>query len=248
MNTHHAHPPGSEERRPSSPHQDPRGRHDDPLLDSLLVLCQLQGKPVSRTTLTAGLPLEEHRLPSHLLPRAAGRAGLRARILKRSLHDIPVMSLPAMLLLREGRAAILVGWASDGSARLMTGETDGGEIRVDHNTLQQNYLGLVMFAQPAHRVETARPSQRVHGRHWLRHMLGFSRGLYLDALAASLLINLIALFIPLFVMQVYDRIIPNQTLTSLWVLACGIGIALLFDVILRTLRSLCIDIASKKPT
>ncbi|MGM3175905.1 type I secretion system permease/ATPase [Dickeya lacustris] len=246
MNTHHEHPPGGEAHRLSSLHHDPRLRHDDPLLDSLLVLCQLQGKSVSRTTLTAGLPLEEQRLSVNLLPRAAKRAGLQARILKRPLDDISTLSLPAMLLLREGRAAILLGWTADGSARLMTGETEGGEIEVDRNTLQQNYLGLVLFAQPTRRIETARPSHQVDSRHWLRHMLGFSRGLYWDALAASLLINFIAVFIPLFVMHIYDRVMPNQTLTSLWVLAGGIAIALLFDVVLRTLRSLCIDSASQK--
>ncbi|MFQ6589172.1 type I secretion system permease/ATPase, partial [Dickeya dianthicola] len=109
MNTHHEQPPGDEEYHHSPQHQDPRIRHDDPLLDSLLVLCRLQGKPTSRATLTAGLPLEDLRLPASLLPRAAARAGLRARILKRSLNAIPAMSLPAMLLLREGRAAVLLG-------------------------------------------------------------------------------------------------------------------------------------------
>ncbi|WP_038901817.1 type I secretion system permease/ATPase [Dickeya dadantii] len=246
MNTHHEQPPSGEEYHHSPQHQDPRIRHDDPLLDSLLVLCRLQGKPTSRATLTAGLPLEDLRLPASLLPRAAARAGLRARILKRSLNTIPAMSLPAMLLLREGRAAILLGWTADGSARLMTGETEGGEITVDHNTLQQNYLGLVMFAQSAHRFEASPTALLPHGKTWLRDTLRLSRSLHLDAVVASLLINIIALFVPLFVMQVYDRVIPNQTTTTLWVLASGVGIALLFDLVLRILRSICVDIAGKK--
>ncbi|GAB7259727.1 hypothetical protein DZS_36750 [Dickeya ananatis] len=216
------------------------------MLDCLLALCQLQGKPTSRATLTAGLPLEDLRLSTSLLPRAAARAGLRARILKRSLNAIPSMSLPAMLLLREGRAAILLGWTEDGNARLMTGETEGGEIMVDHNTLQQNYLGLVMFAQPAHRFDAPMATRLARSKAWLRDTLKLSRPLYLDAIAASLLINIIALFIPLFVMQVYDRVIPNQTTATLWVLASGLGIALVFDLILRILRSVCLDIAGKK--
>ncbi|QIZ50323.1 type I secretion system permease/ATPase [Dickeya zeae] len=246
MNTHHEQPPGGGECPHSLQHQDPRTRHDDPLLDCLLALCQLQGKPTSRATLTAGLPLEDLRLSASLLPRAAARAGLRARILKRSLNAIPDMSLPAMLLLREGRAAILLGWTEDGNARLMTGETEGGEIMVGHNTLQQNYLGLVMFAQPAHHFDTPPTTRLSRSKAWLRDTLKLSRPLYLDAIAASLLINIIALFIPLFVMQVYDRVIPNQTTATLWVLASGLGIALVFDLILRILRSVCLDIAGKK--
>ena len=58
-------------------HSDPRDRYDDPLLDSLLSLCALHQKPVSRAMLTAGLPLPQQRLSAELLPRAAARAGLQ---------------------------------------------------------------------------------------------------------------------------------------------------------------------------
>ncbi|NER61717.1 hypothetical protein G3435_20700, partial [Pseudomonas sp. MAFF212428] len=60
---------------------DPRQSFDDPLLDGLLILCKLHGAAVSRTSLCAGLPLAEQRLTLELLPRAAARAGLQARIL-----------------------------------------------------------------------------------------------------------------------------------------------------------------------
>ncbi|AFI89224.1 type I secretion system permease/ATPase [Pectobacterium parmentieri] len=225
---------------------DPRSRHDDPLLDGLLILCALQGKSVSRTTLTAGLPLANQRLSVKLLPRAAARAGLQGRVLKRSLNKISEMSLPAMLLLREGGAAILLGWNVDGSARLMPSETEGGEISVEHNTLQQNYLGLVMFAQPRHQFDLQNPSLIPHTKSWFRDTLKLSRSLYLDAILASLLVNIIALATPLFVMNVYDRVVPNQATATLWVLAIGVTGAFVFDLILKTLRGICLDMAGKK--
>lgn len=50
---------------------DPQQNHDDPLLDSLLVICKLHNIITSRNALTAGLPLEDNRLTSQTFPRAA---------------------------------------------------------------------------------------------------------------------------------------------------------------------------------
>ncbi|MBA0207022.1 type I secretion system permease/ATPase [Pectobacterium aroidearum] len=240
------HEPAVAHETVTNENSDPRSRHDDPLLDGLLILCALQGKSVSRTTLTAGLPLANQRLSVKLLPRAAARAGLQGRVLKRSLNKIPDMSLPAMLLLREGRAAILLGWNADGSARLMPSETEGGEISVEHNTLQQNYLGLVMFAQPRHQFDLQNPSLIPRTKSWFKDTLKLSRSLYLDAVLATLLVNIIALATPLFVMNVYDRVVPNQATSTLWVLAIGVTGAFVFDLILKTLRGVCLDMAGKK--
>ena len=98
---------------------DPRSQHDDPLLDSLLSLCVLHQKPASRVMLTTGLPLPAQRLSPELLPRAAARAGLQGRLLQRKLEQIPSIAMPAMLLLKEGRSAVLLGWENEDTARLL---------------------------------------------------------------------------------------------------------------------------------
>ena len=81
---------------------------------------------------------------------------------------------------------------------------------------------------------------------WFKDTLKLSRFLYMDAVLASLLINLIALGTPLFTMNVYDRVVPNQATVTLWVLAVGICLAFVFDLILKMLRGICLDIAGKK--
>ncbi|BCG25436.1 MULTISPECIES: type I secretion system permease/ATPase [Pseudomonas] len=225
---------------------DPRGQLDDPLLDSLLSLCLQHQRPASRAMLTAGLPLPGQRLTPELLPRAAARAGLQGRLLQRKLEQIPAIALPALLLLKEGRCALLLAWEENGDARLLLSESDGGEVRVKRELLAQDYAGQSFFAQPQHKFDINHGSLIPRARHWFRDTLKRSRWLYIDAVAASLLINLIGLGAPLFVMNVYDRVVPNQAAATLWVLAIGISGAYLFDLLLKTMRGLCLDLAGKK--
>ncbi|SFP39233.1 ATP-binding cassette, subfamily C, LapB [Ectopseudomonas composti] len=225
---------------------DPRGQHDDPLLDSLLSLCVLHRKPANRAMLTSGLPLPKQRLTAELLPRAAARAGLQGRLLRRSLEQIPRIALPALLLLKEGRCAVLLGWSEQGEARLLLSESDGGEIKIARDLLQEDFSGQVFFAQPQHKYDLDQGSLIPRTQSWFRDTLKRSRWLYMDAIAASLLINLIGLGAPLFVMNVYDRVVPNQAAATLWVLAIGISGAYIFDLLLKTMRGLCLDLAGKK--
>lgn len=231
---------------PVSSSQDPRGQYDDPLLDSLLTLCELHQKSASRAMLTSGLPLPAQRLTVELLPRAAARAGLQGRLLRRRLEQIPAIALPALLLLREGRCAILQGWLEDGRARLLLSESDGGTVEVERSVLAEDYSGEVFFAQPRHKYDLTSGEMIPRTQSWFRDTLKRSRWLYVDAIAATFLVNLIGLFAPLFVMNVYDRVVPNQAFATLWMLAIGISGAYLFDLLLKSMRGLCLDLAGKK--
>lgn len=231
---------------PPSMRSDPRDRYDDPLLDSLLSLCDLHQKPASRAMLTAGLPLPMQKLSTELLPRAAARAGLQGRWLRRGLRDIPDLALPALLLLKGGRSALLLGWRADGQARIMPSESEGGEVSVGAEALDADFSGQVFFAQPQHKFDFTRGELIPRATSWFRDTLKRSRWLYIDAVAATLLINLIGLATPLFVMNVYDRVVPNQAEATLWVLAIGICGVFVFDLVLKTLRGLCLDLAGKK--
>ncbi len=219
---------------------------DDPLLDGLLLLCRLHGRAASRDSLSAGLPLPQQRLSPELLPRAAARAGLQARLLRRELTAIAPLSLPVLLLLKDGRSAVLTRMGTDGRALILPSEADGGEQWVDLDALAADYTGQALFARPRHELEELRTPLVPRVEAWFRDTLKLSRWLYADALLASLLINLLGLLLPLFVMQTYDRVVPNQATATLWVLALGLLLATLFELLLRVLRARLLDIAGKK--
>jgi ATP-binding cassette subfamily C protein LapB len=224
----------------------PRPDVDDPLLDGLLILCRLHGRPASRASLSSGLPLFQQRLGADLLPRAAARAGLQGRVLQRELATISPLNLPVLLLLKDGRSAVLQRWSEDGQALILPCEAEGGEQWVAREALEQAYAGHALFARPRHTLEEVRSPLLPRVEAWFRDTLRHSRWLYGDALLASLLINLLGLMVPLFVMQTYDRVVPNQALSTLWVLVAGLFIGTAFELVLRMVRAHLLDQAGKK--
>ena len=230
---------------PSQP-LDPRSNFDDPLLDGLLILCRLHDCNASRTSLSAGLPLAQQALTVDLLPRAAARAGLQGRVLRRKLDTIDRLNLPVLLLLKGNRCAVLLRWEDDGRALILPSEADGGEQRVSREELDALYSGQALFARPRHELENLRAPLVPRVNAWFRDTLKLSRWLYSDAILASLMINLLGLMVPLFVMQTYDRVVPNQATSTLWVLAIGLLIGTGFELTLRLVRAHLLDQAGKK--
>jgi len=221
--------------------------HEDPLLDALVVLTRLHGNPFTPEALSAGLPLVDNRLTPSLLPRAAARAGLTARIVRKSIADITPNLLPAILLLQDRRACVLLERLPDGGARVRFPEAGESADDVSADDLAALYTGLVCFVRPRFRFEARSPQVKaVRASHWFWGTVMENWRLYRDTLLAAMVVNLFALAIPMFSMTVYDRVVPNHAVETLWVLAIGALLVLLFDFILRTLRAYIVDTAGKR--
>ncbi|MBE9608335.1 type I secretion system permease/ATPase [Chitinilyticum piscinae] len=221
--------------------------HFDPLLDCLVEITRLNGEPSTREALAAGLPLENNRLTPSLLPRAAARAGLTARILRRELARLDERLLPAILMLDNQEACVLLGRTSDGRYQLRFTEAGESVVEVEAEELEARYSGIVAYVRPRFRFDLRTPELgKVRSRHWFWSVVFDNWRLYRDSLLAALMINLFALAVPLFSMNVYDRVVPNHALETLWVLAIGALILLGFDFVLRTARAYILDVASKR--
>jgi ATP-binding cassette subfamily C protein LapB len=81
---------------------------------------------------------------------------------------------------------------------------------------------------------------------WLGESIWHLRGLYRDVLLASLMLNLFVLASPLYIMNVYDRVVPNQAQETLWVLTLGLLLVLLFDLVIRLSRHHFIELAGRR--
>ena len=224
--------------------------HRDDLLECLVFLTAHYGRAKSSEALTAGLAYDGKGMGPELFRQAAERLGLKCRITERKkLGDIPAAVLPAVLVLAEERSCVLVSVSPDGKTGRVLSPEAGQERDIEMVALEKDYNGFAIFVHP--RSEFINPEGEEgaeQDRHWFWSLMSdpdnmFSYGL---VLLSAAVINLFGLVSPLFVMNVYDRVIPNNAIETGWVLGIGALVAFLFDFIFRNLRSYLIDFAGKR--
>ena len=222
--------------------------HDDSLLGCLVEVTRLHGQPSSAQHLIAGLPLKNHRLSADLLSRAAARGHCTSKLIRRSLTQLPNEILPAILFLKANRHCVLISIDSAAGTALVHYPESPTPVPVELSTLIENYTGLMAFVRPHYQVERRSKEGQAKGRkkNWFWAVVFDNWRLYRDALAAAFLINVLALVMPLFTMNVYDRVVPNNAIETLWVLVIGVVLALVFNWLLTTARARVVDRASSK--
>lgn len=223
----------------------PSAPFEDPLLDALLAIASLLGHASTANAVRAELPLDNEPLSPQYFERAAQRIGLSARLTQRKLNKLSPLLLPCVLLLQDDRTAILLE-RENGKCRVLLPDTGNGEVQIDESELATAYTGFAFLIKPQHRFHDSTEQLTAQRGHWFWSSLRTSWRIYRDVLLASLLLNLFALASPIFVMNVYDRVVPNKATDTLWVLASGVVVVMLFDFLLRMLRSYFLDLAARK--
>lgn len=214
----------------------------DSVLEALRHVARSFDRPSAPILLTAGLALDEAgRLPFHQLESAAERIGLRARMIRRPARRLLKAQVPALLETLDGGAVVLLE-VKDRQFRIHDPRL-GSETWLSAKALDAAYAGRAVLVEPDPAGERGQEGSAVEGarEHWFWGELKKSRESFIYVAVAAAVINLLAFAMPLFTMNVYDRIIPNRAVASLWVLATGVFLALGFDFLLRLARARIID-------
>lgn len=217
----------------------------DPLLECLVFLTAHYGRAKSAQALTTGLAYDDKDMSPNLFREAAERIGLKTQIVKKPLKTIPESVLPAVLILENEQSCVLMGRTKE-KAKIYIAET--GETKdVKLDALSKDYTGFAIYTHP--RSEFTNP-ETVHlqdaDRHWFWSIVRNNRSIYGLVLLGAVFINLFGLASPLFIMNVYDRVIPNNAIETGWALGIGALAIFVFDFIMRTLRSYLIDLSGRK--
>ncbi len=229
----------------------------DALLDCLVLFTKLYHKPFSAEALSAGLPIEAGKESPELFSinnakglfsRAAERAGLKSSLVKRPISQISALQLPLILLLSNQSACILDSFSPDRKqVKIIMPGDEAIEQWVDVDVLENEYIGYLFMVKKAFEYSDDN-SRTLHlnQKHWFWSTLKLSSGIYKDVLYASFLINLFVLASPLFTMNVYDRVVPNNAIETLWVFAIGVAVIYIIDTFLKFTRTYLLESAAKK--
>ena len=216
----------------------------DALAGCLVQVANLLGHPSTAEALLTGLPIDADGLSPALFIHAAEQAGLAAHLIRRSLEHLPSLSLPAVLLLKNRNACVLVR-REDDALTIVT--VEGLEKTVPLLELAQQYEGSAIAVGRSVRFGTSSATERIlRTHHWFWGTLARSWPMYAEVAAASLLVNIFAVLSPLFYMNVYDRVVPNKAYETFWVLALGIALVYSFDFGLKMIRGWFIDVAGRR--
>jgi ATP-binding cassette subfamily C protein LapB len=219
-----------------------RSREVDPVLDCLTFLAREADRPSSPVLLRAGLALaDDGRLPFHQIEPALEQVGMRTEAIARRLKGWPSRLCPAVLELSDERAAVLLEVRDGDGLIYAPGVAEPTWIKFDE--IEPAYTGraVVVETDPTREREGERPWDKAKRSHWFWAEVWKVRREFWPVLLAALIVNLLAFAMPLFTMNVYDRVIPNKSISTLWVLAVGVMLALALDFTLRVARSRLID-------
>lgn len=217
----------------------------DPLACAVVACMRLRGRDVGTDVLLAGHALDAHgRLTPTQAVKAVEAQGYRAHLTRRRLADIPASVLPVVLFMSGREACVLVRKQAGATTVIWPSRSDD-ELTLDEATLAESYAGHMLLLQ----ADTAAPTEESAAetpRHWYWSVVNRFWGDYMQVIMASAMINLLALAMPLFTMNVYDRVFPNAAVITLWSLVAGVGLALLINSILKWVRARVVDKVARR--
>lgn len=182
-----------------------------------------------------------------ILNLIARQVGLSLRKTDFSAEVINPWRLPVLVEFQDGQVGVIDKVDAEGNLSIQFSGDQGLSQMLASDTLAE-HVRHVYILRPEKSVPDARVDEYVkpYEDNWFWSIVLRDWKRYIDVMFASLMANILALATILFSMNVYDRVIPAQSVPTLWVLAGGVLIAAIFEFSLRVARIYLSDIVGKR--
>ena len=182
-------------------------------------------------------------LPAETLVAALNDAGLRASA-RTALPPKP-SDWPAVARLTSDALVLVLSQTQD-AVILHAADAPDHREEVPLADFVEHFTGRIIRAEVPAAELNRRHAIKAKPGHWFWSEFSSFRRVIGEVALGSLVANLLAVAVALFSLQVYDRVIPHQSVATLWVLTIGAGVAMLLEACLRIARARLMDGAGRR--
>ena len=215
------------------------GAGDRHLLRALQVLLALEGKAFSIGALRdLGDPGDLEYTPKSAV-EALTQLGYNSSFGRLKPRRWKSSHCPLIAFTTSGDAVLVEAVEADGRFKVINFENNAEILLLKSKELASMVGDYVLLASPDIVKDTSSAS-------WFWGSFARSKWLYFQVILAAALTNFLGLSSSLFIMVVYDRVVPNEAIESLIALTVGVSIAMVFDFIIKTIRGQFVDRAGQR--
>ena len=221
--------------------------HYQPWLQAVLTIAKHYRIEPSEERIRLQLDWNQNQDVDEILLIVCRQVGLNLRKVQFSQKILNPWRLPILVELSTGEVGVIDQADGNGYVSIQLSGDQGLAQKFAVSDLN-NIVQRVYVLRPEKSVADARVDEYIkpYESSWFWSIVLQDWKRYIDIMFASLIANVLALATIVFSMQVYDRVVPSQSISTLWVLAGGVLIAAIFEFILRLSRIYISDIIGKR--
>lgn len=218
-----------------------------PWLSAILTVAKHYRIDLSEENIKVNLQWSQGASLDGIIQQIARQAGLNLKIQKFSRQLLDPWRLPLVVEFTNGQVGVLEKIDHQQQVSVQFSGEQGLAVLLPFDDIAQQ-AKRVMILRPEVSVQDVRIDAYIkpYQKNWFWQIVLKDWKRYGDIALASLIANMLALSAMIFSMQVYDRVIPAQSIPTLWVLAGGVLLAFIFEFVLRIARIRISDVIGKR--
>ena len=231
---------------PQDPAAGPQRQDYSPWLEAVLKVARHYRLDVSPESIRLASIHSEGRV-EEVVRHMARQAGLSVKFARYDHKSLSRWRTPLIVQLQDGQIGVIESVSEHGELGIAYSGDQGLQSRIDPAALASQALRTVIL-RPTQPLSDVRTNDYIkpYDEHWFRRIVLSDLRPYSQVMLASLVANLLGMAGVLFSMQVYDRVIPAESLPTLYVLFGGVMLALVFDFVMRIMRLRITDVLGKR--